>query len=60
MTFKAPDKLPYDEWFHDNPLKDSKYIDTPMIASENISVHQQMYEFCTKMLAKIGGSENSY
>ena len=29
MTFKAPDKLPYDAWFDENPLKDSKYIDTP-------------------------------
>ena len=59
MTIKAPDKLPYDAWFDDNPLKDSKYIDTPSIA-DDISVHQQMYEFCTKMLAKIGGSENAY
>ena len=60
MTFKAPDKLPYDAWFDENTLKDSKYIDTPTYASSNISVHQQMYEFCTKMLAKIGGSENAY
>ena len=60
MTFKAPDKLPYDAWFDENPLKDSKYIDTPTSASSNISVHQQMYDFCTRMLAKIGGSENAY
>ena len=33
MTFKAPDKLPYDAWFDENPLKDSKYIDTPSFAS---------------------------
>ena len=43
MTFKAPDKLPYDAWFDENPLKDSKYIDTPTYASSNISVHQKMY-----------------
>ena len=60
MTFKAPDKLPYDDWFDENPLKDSKYINTPSYASCDISVHQQMYEFCTRMLAKIGGSENAY
>ena len=59
MTFKAPDKLPYDGWFDENPLKDSKYIDTSY-ASCDISVHQQMYDFCTRMLAKIGGSENAY
>ena len=30
MTHKAPDKLPYDEWFDDNPLKGSKYIEKPV------------------------------
>ena len=44
MTFKAPDKLPYDAWFDENPLKDSKYIDTPSYASRDMSVHQQMYD----------------
>ena len=57
MTIKASDKLPYDEWFDDNPLKDSDYIATPSFASNSMSVHQEMYEFCTKMLSKIGGSE---
>ena len=57
MTIKAPDKLPYDDWFDENPLKDSKYIDTPSFASCDISVHQQMYDYGTRMLSKIGGSE---
>ena len=60
MTIPAPDKLPYDGWFDDNPLKDSKYIDTSTYASCDISVHQQMYDFCTRMLSKIGGSEHAY
>jgi hypothetical protein len=38
MTFKAPDKLPYDAWFDENPLKDSKYIDTPTYASSNMDL----------------------
>jgi len=59
MSHKAPDKLPYDGWFDDNPLKDSKYIEQPSVAND-ISVHQQMYEFCTRMLSRIGGSENAY
>ena len=59
MSHKAPDKLPYDGWFDDNPLKDSKYIERPSVAND-ISVHQQMYEFCTRMLSRIGGSENAY
>ena len=59
MSHKAPDKLPYDGWFDDNPLKDSKYIEPPSVAND-MSVHQQMYEFCTRMLSKIGGSENAY
>ena len=59
MSHKAPDKLPYDGWFDDNPLKDSKYIKQPSVA-DDMSVHQQMYEFCTRMLSRIGGSENAY
>ena len=59
MTIPAPDKLPYDGWFDDNPLKDSKYIERPSVAND-MSVHQQMYEFCTRMLSRIGGSENAY
>ena len=60
MTFKAPNKLPYDEWFDDNPLKDTKYIEEAVYESCDISIHQQMYDFCTRMIGKIGGSENRY
>ena len=60
MTIPAPNKLPYDDWFDDNPLKDSEYIDKPSYESCEISVHKQMYDFCTKMLSKIGGSEHAY
>ncbi len=27
MTYKANQKLPYDQWFDENPLKDTKYIE---------------------------------
>ena len=60
MTFKAPDKLPYDEWFDDNPLKDTKYIEKPVYESCDISIHKQMYDFATMMISRIGGSENRY
>ena len=60
MTFKASNKLPYDEWFDDNPLKDTKYIEEAVYESCDISIHQQMYDFCTRMIGKIGGSENRY
>ncbi len=60
MTIKASDKLPYDEWFDDNPLKDTKYIDKPVYESCEISIHKQMYDFATMMISRIGGSENKY
>ncbi len=60
MTIPASDKLPYDGWFDDNPLKGTKYIEDPVYESCDISIHQQMYDFCTRMISRIGGSENSY
>ena len=58
MTIKAPDKLPYDEWFDDNPLKDTKYIEKPVYESCEIPIHKIMYDYATSMLSKIVGSEN--
>ena len=60
MTIKASNKLPYDEWFDDNPLKDTKYIEKPVYESCDISIHKQMYDFATMMMSRIGGSENKY
>ena len=60
MTIPASNKLPYDEWFDDNPLKNTKYIEEAVYESCDISIHQQMYDFCTRMIGKIGGSENRY
>ena len=60
MTIPAPKKLPYDVWFDLNPLKGSKYIQEPVYESCDISIHQQMYDFCTRMIGRIGGSENRY
>ncbi len=60
MTFKASNKLPYDEWFDDNPLKGSQYIEEPVYESCEISIHKQMYDLCTRMIGMIGGSENRY
>ena len=60
MTIPASDKLPYDGWFDDNPLKNTKFIEEPVYESCVISIHQQMYDFCTRMIGKLGGSENRY
>ena len=60
MTIPAPKKLPYDEWFDDNPLKETKYIEDPVYESCEISIHKQMYDFATMMMSRIGGSENKY
>ena len=60
MTIPASDKLPYDGWFGDSPLKNTKYIEEPVYESCDISIHQQMYDFCTRMIGKLGGSENRY
>ena len=59
MTHKAPDKLPYDEWFDDNPLKGSKYIEKPVYESCEIPIHKIMYDYATRAINKIGGSENA-
>ena len=40
--------------------KDTKYIEEPVYQSCDISIHQQMYDFCTRMINRIGGSENRY
>ena len=58
MTIIAPDKLPYDEWFDDNPLRGSKYIEEPVYESCEIPIHKIMYDYATSMLSKIGGSEH--
>lgn len=55
----APDKLPYDAWFDDNPLKDTEYIEKPVYESCEISIHKQMYDYATRAINKIGGSENA-
>ena len=60
MTIKASDKLPYNEWFDNNPLKGTKYIEDPVYESCDISIHKQMYDFATMMISRIGGSENKY
>ena len=60
MTIPAPKKLPYDDWFDDNPLKGSKYIEEPVYESCERPLHIIMYDFATRMLSKIGGSENNY
>jgi hypothetical protein len=58
MTIPAPNKLPYDAWFDDNPLKDTEYIEKPVYESCEIPIHKIMYDFATAALSKIGGSEN--
>ena len=60
MTIPEPDKLPYDAWFDENPLKGSKYIEEPVYESCEIPIHKIMYDFATAALSKIGGSENNY
>ena len=59
MTFKASNKLPYDEWFDENPLKGSKYIEEPVYESCDISMHEEMYKLSTKSGTSIGGSRLS-
>ena len=42
MTHPAPKKLPYDEWFDDNPLADTKYIEEkPKVLP--VTIHEEMY-----------------
>ena len=59
MTYKAEKKLPYDQWFDENPLKDTKYIEKAEYESCEISIHKQMYDFATEAIKKLGGSENA-
>ena len=59
MTYKAEKKLPYDQWFDENPLKDTKYIEKAEYESCEISIHKQMYDFATAAIKKLGGSENA-
>ena len=47
-----------DAWFDDNPLKDTEYIEKPVYESCEIPIHKLMYDFATRMLSQIGGSEN--
>ena len=59
MTYKANKKLPYDMWFDENPLKDTKYIEKAEYEKCDISIHKQMYDFATAAINKLGGSENA-
>ena len=59
MTYKADEKLPYDFWFDENPLKDTKYIEKAEYEKCDISIHKQMYDFATAAIKKLGGSENA-
>ena len=56
MTYKANKKLPYDLWFDENPLKDTKYIEKAEYEKCDISIHKQMYDFATAAIKKLGGS----
>ena len=44
MGIKASDKLPYDQWFDENPLKDTKYIEKAEYESCEIPIHKIMYD----------------
>ena len=57
MGIKASDKLPYDQWFDENPLKDTKNIEKAEYEKCDISIHKQMYDFATAAIKKLGGSE---
>ena len=57
MTYKAEKKLPYDQWFDDNPLKDTKYIEKAEYEQCEISIHKQMYDYATAAIKRLGGSE---
>ena len=59
MKYKADEKLPYDFWFDENPLKDTKYIEKAEYEKCDISIHKQMYDFATAAINKLGGSENA-
>ena len=57
MGIKASDKLPYDQWFDENPLKDTKYIEKAEYEKCEISIQKQIYHFATAAIKKLGGSE---
>ena len=59
MTYKAEKKLPYDQWFDDNPLKGTKYIEKAEYEKCEVSIHKQMYDFATAAIKRLGGSENA-
>ena len=59
MTYKAEKKLPYDQWFDDNPLKGTKYIEKAEYEKCEVSIHKQMYDFATAAIKQLGGSENA-
>ena len=59
MTYKANKKLPYDQWFDDNPLKGTKYIEKAKYEKCEVSIHKQMYDFATAAIKRLGGSENA-
>lgn len=64
MTYPAPDKIPYDEWFHDPP---HPYDNWPMATDkeekkeEEITMHEKMYQIATARNNPfhVGGSENA-
>tara|TARA_B100000287_G_scaffold338275_1_gene324266 strand:+ start:7878 stop:8105 length:228 start_codon:yes stop_codon:yes gene_type:complete len=70
MTYPAPDKIPYDEWFHPHdsmPIAtEGKHFDWEDTApceyeppDEEITMHEKMYRLATKNGSTIGGSENN-
>ena len=59
MTYKANKKLPYDQWFDENPLKGTKYIEKAEYEKCEVSIHKQMYDFATAAIKRLGGSENA-
>ena len=59
MTYKANQKLPYDQWFDENPLKGTKYIEKAEYEKCEVSIHKQMYDFATAAIKRLGGSENA-
>ena len=60
MTYYAPDKVPYDEWFDPNyKYEPHPYDNWPVaVEVEEDSIHQKMYELATKNGTTVGGPEN--
>tara|TARA_A100001388_G_scaffold273740_1_gene256084 strand:+ start:1487 stop:1672 length:186 start_codon:yes stop_codon:yes gene_type:complete len=55
MTIPAPQKLPFDPWFMDNPLAGTSYIEKESF--ESMTPHEVMYRIATYRQKTIGGSE---